>query len=87
MNTGPDEIKSAIQAKVIELATNLGRRRPQVAFSESIPDSNLLDSAGLMELMLWYESRFGLSIPQEDLTFDNFATIDRMASYAIRARG
>jgi len=87
VNPRPDDAKLAIQAKVIELARNLGKRDPRVEFSESIPDSNLLDSAGLMELMVWYEGRFGLSIPQEDLTLDNFATIDRMVGYAARARG
>jgi acyl carrier protein len=87
MNPRPDDAKLAIQAKVIELAKTLGKRDPRVGFSESIPDSKLLDSAGLMELMVWYEGRFGLSIPQEDLTLDNFATIDLMAGYAERARG
>ena len=86
MNRRPEEAKLAIQAKVIELAKNLGKRDPRIGFAESIPDSSLLDSAGLMELMVWYEVQFGLSIPQEDLTLDNFATIDRMTGYAERAR-
>lgn len=87
MTVATNDARLAIQAKVIELAKGLGKRNPQVAFSESIPDSHLLDSAGLMELMLWYENQFGLSIPQEDLTLENFATIDAMVGYAERARG
>ena len=34
-----------------------------------------------MELMIWFEAEFELSIPQEDFTLENFGSVDQMASY------
>lgn len=34
-----------------------------------------------MELILWFEGEYGLSIPQEDLTIANLGTINAMVAY------
>ena len=36
----------------------------------------LVDSLGVMRLIAWIEKRFDLRIPPEDVTIDNFETID-----------
>jgi acyl carrier protein len=38
-----------------------------------------------LELIVWFENEFGLEIEPEQLTVENFATIDAMASYAEKA--
>jgi hypothetical protein len=40
-----------------------------------------------MELMMWFEATYDLSIEQADFTMDNFGSIDSMAAYLERARG
>lgn len=49
-------------------------------------DENLLgdgavDSLGMMRLVAFVEDHFSLMIPPEDLTLENFSTIDAIAGY------
>ena len=73
-----------IRAKVIELARARGIRATGLDDNEVIPETGLLDSAAIMELIVWYESRFGLEIDQEDLTIENFGTVNAMVDYLSR---
>jgi acyl carrier protein len=40
-----------------------------------------------MELVMWFEMENGLSIEQDQITMENFGTIDAMASYIERHSG
>jgi D-alanine--poly(phosphoribitol) ligase subunit 2 len=73
-----------IHAKVVELAGQLGKDARNLRFDQEIPATGFLDSAAIMELILWFEGEYGLTIPQEDLTLENLGTIDAMASYLER---
>jgi len=75
------EIKEAIRSKIVELAKELGRKTRTVGDDEEIPATGLLDSAALMELVMWFENTYGLSIDQADITMENFGTVNAMASY------
>jgi acyl carrier protein len=81
---GPDlsQIKSAIRREIQRLAANLGADASGVADDDIIPALGILDSASLLELIVWYEQYFKLSIPQSDLNIDNFGSIELMAGYA-----
>lgn len=76
-----NNVKGAIHAKIAELAQQLGNDAKSLKNDQEIPASGLLDSAGLMELILWLESTYGLSIDEDQITMDNFGTIDAMATY------
>jgi acyl carrier protein len=76
------DARQKIQQKIIELAKRQGNNASSLGFADSIPDSGILDSPSLLELILWFENEFGLEIDQEQLTVENFGTIDAMASYA-----
>ena len=73
--------KSAIHAKIVELARELGNDARSLRNDQVIPDTGWLDSPALLELIMFYEQTFGLEVEQEDLTLDNFGTIDSMAAY------
>ena len=79
------EIAREIHAKVLELARARGIRVASFADDEVIPETNLLDSAGIMELIVWYETRFDLPVDQDDLTIENFGTVNAMVDYLSRA--
>lgn len=54
------------------------------------PDQNLLltemlDSLGVFRLVAFLETEFGVSIPPEDVTLENFATLRLMDAY-LRSR-
>ena len=73
--------RSVIHAKIVELARDLGNDARSLRNDQVIPDTGLLDSPALLELILFYEQTFALDVDQEDLTLDNFGTIDSMAAY------
>jgi acyl carrier protein len=50
-------------------------------------DSNLVgvvDSTGVMELTVWVENTFGFSVEIDDITPENFGTIQRLADWIRR---
>ncbi len=75
-----------IHAKVVELASQLGRDARKLGWDDEIPASGVLDSPALMELIIWYETTFGIEIDQDELTIDNFGTVNAMAAYLEKAR-
>jgi D-alanine--poly(phosphoribitol) ligase subunit 2 len=79
--------RQQIHAKIVQLAQQLGKDAQALRFDEEIPATGLLDSAAIMELILWLEDEFGITIPQEDLTLANLGTIDSMAGYLARQTG
>jgi D-alanine--poly(phosphoribitol) ligase subunit 2 len=82
----PTETLESIHGKVIELALEIGQDAARLSPDTPIPGSGLLDSAGLLQLMVWVESEYGLSIPEEDLNVENFGTMRAIADYIGRAR-
>ena len=82
-----DAIQQTIHAKIVELVRALGRDARRLAPGDDIPASGLLDSPALMELIIWCETEFGIEIDQDQLTLDNFGTIDAMSAYIKGAKG
>ena len=78
------DAKGAIRNRIIELAGRQGIDARNLKDSDVIPETGVLDSAGIMELIVWFEMTFGVTIAQPDLTLENFGTIDAMASYLRR---
>lgn len=47
-------------------------------------ESGLVDSIGLVELILELEERFGVSLPMEDLEIDDFRSVYGIADLIVR---
>lgn len=81
-----NDSRQQIHAKIVELAQQLGKDASKLRFDEEIPSTGMLDSAAIMELILWLEGAYDITIAQDDLTLANFGTIDSMAEYLERAK-
>jgi len=77
--------RNDIRSKVLELARRRGIKAANLRDDEVIPDTGLLDSAAIMELVVWLETRFDVEIDQADLTIEHFGTVDAMVEYVTRA--
>lgn len=44
-------------------------------------DSGIIDSTGVIELVLFVSEEFGLEVPAEDMLPENFNSISRLANY------
>jgi acyl carrier protein len=78
---GPEAIKAKIRAKVTELAAALGSDASGLEDAEIIPFTGLLDSAALLELVVWLETEFELSLEQRDVNIENLGSLNAMASF------
>jgi acyl carrier protein len=84
MNAHTIDIAAArhdVRAKVVDLASRAGRKKPTLHDDDVIPETGLLDSAGIMEFIVWLETRFDIEIDQGDLTIENFGTVNAIVEY------
>ena len=84
MALDPGETRERIRAKVAELAERLGGDASEVADDEILPATGLLDSAGILELVAWYEDAFDIRLSQEEINVDNLGSIEAMVGYAMK---
>lgn len=52
-----------------------------VTDTDSLMDYGIIDSLRLMELLMRLEATYGISVHQDDLTPDNFDSIESIARY------
>lgn len=81
MTFEPDKIKRAIREKVIELAKALDMDARGVSDDDILPATGLLDSAAILELVVWYESTYGLKLTQDEINIDNLGSISAMTDF------
>jgi acyl carrier protein len=80
------QASEAIRNQVIQIARQLGKDARSLRTDQVIPATGFLDSAGLMELITWYETTYDLNISQDEFTIENFGTVDAMVGYLERSR-
>lgn len=57
-----------------------------IALDEDLLGSGLIDSLGIMSLVFFIEQEAGLDIPPEDVTIENFQTLETIDAYVARRR-
>jgi acyl carrier protein len=67
-----------------ELAVGTGRTT--LARDEDLLDANLLDSAGVAELVAFLESQFGVEVADDELQPENFRTVNAIVAFVGRKR-
>jgi acyl carrier protein len=87
MNLNRDEIKAAIRAKVKALATALDMDASDVADDAILPATGLLDSNAILELVVWFETAYDLTLEQAEINIDNLGSINAMADFLIARKG
>ncbi len=86
MDLNPDAIRQAIRDKVMELARNLGYDASGLQDDDIIPATGLLDSAAILELVVWYEGAYDLSIAQEEINIDNLGSVNAMTGFLLQRK-
>ena len=80
------EIMNRIREKVVELARQIGTDASQVGDEEILPATGLLDSAGILGLIVWYEEAFDMHLEQEEINIDNLGSMASMADYVLKRK-
>ncbi len=80
-----DEIKQQIRSYIAQ--NLLYSDEFPYANDASFLDNGIVDSAGVLDLVMFIEESFGLHIAGEDLTPDNFDSVDNLARYIVTRSG
>jgi acyl carrier protein len=83
MTLDRDAVKAAIRAKVVALARALGVQDATLDDDDIIPASGLLDSAAVLELVVWFEQAYDLPLKQDEINIDNLGSINAMADFLL----
>ena len=82
-----DAVKAAIRDKVMALARSLGVTDATIDDDDVIPATGLLDSAAVLELIVWYEQTYDFALKQEEINIDNLGSINAMADFLLARKG
>lgn len=64
----------------------LGNRERGLKDDDNLLMTGVVDSVGMMSLVVFIEDTFDLSVPPEDVTIENFLSVNTIEAY-LRARG
>jgi len=78
------DVEQTIRKYIAENMLFSGNGYPY-ADSASFLEEGIVDSMGIMELVMFVEENFQVTVEDEDLVPDNFDSVSRLASY-IRAK-
>jgi methoxymalonate biosynthesis acyl carrier protein len=67
------------------IRTQLATDVPDIGLDSNLWTDGYLDSTAILELVLWLESTFEVTVENEDLTPENFATIRNIEEFVQRA--
>lgn len=57
------------------------RGRREVSTDDDLLSSGILNSLGILKLVSFIEERFDIRVPDEDIVFENFQSIDCLSTY------
>lgn len=78
-------MKAELRRYITEEVLN-GRAEVVLADGDNLLGTGLLDSVAMISLVLFIETEFGIPVPPEDVTIENFLSIDTIDSYLARRK-
>ena len=74
-----DDINSSLRRFIINHFPTARRR--ELSDTDPLLESGIIDSLGVLDVVAFVESEFNLRVDDDDLTPENFQTVDRMTAY------
>ena len=86
MPTDIGQVRARIRGYILEnlLFTDDPSQLPDDA---SLLDRGIIDSTGVLEIVLFLEEEFGIKVKDSDMLPENFDTVDRMVQFVVRLTG
>src|SRR5262245_18934450 len=57
---------------------------PRLADDTSLLEQDIVDDTGMLELVLFVEETYGISVAEDELGPENYDTVDNLAVYMVR---
>ena len=77
-----DQIRTYIMDNIL-----LGSADQSIADDDSFLEKGIIDSTGILELVTFVEDEFNIEVGDEELTPDNFDSIEKLTAYTQRKIG
>ena len=84
MTTEPKDIEKDVREFIADNFV-MGEDADEIERDESLTQSGVLDSMGVLELIMFIEERFGVKVPDEDTLPENLDSVGRISDY-VRGR-
>jgi acyl carrier protein len=78
-------VSNEIEQFILDELTQ-GRGITEIEQDENLLSKGIVDSHGVMELVGFLEQRYGISVGDEDLTPENFESVNRIEAFVERKR-
>ena len=76
------DLLTSVRSKIVEIATRvLGEDFPEFTNDENLIELGLIDSPGVIELVIWTEEEFAITIAEDEVVLDNLGTVTAMVSF------
>ena len=56
-------------------------RKMDLKPADDLLSAGILDSLGILQMVAFIEERFGYQVPDEDVVFENFVSIEALTNY------
>jgi acyl carrier protein len=80
-----NQIKTQIREFVIENFL-MGDASSMLKDDESFLETGTIDSTGVLEVVTFLESNFGMKVDDKDLVPENLDSVDNLAKYVLRRK-
>ena len=80
------EDKQKIKDFILDELLN-GQKQDQLGDDQDLLISGLVDSLGVVRLINFIEQNLDADVPPEDVTLENFQTVEKIASYLLQRNG
>ena len=77
INAG-DTIKTEVRQFVLKEFPSARKR--EIRDSDTLIESGIVESLGILQIVMFIEERFSIQVLEDDLVPENFQTIDRIAT-------
>lgn len=77
-------VVNAVIARIADIIPEAKTQPPEV--DQDLRAFAGFDSLGILEILVWLESEFSITIPDEELNVEKFSSIGRMADYVMAHR-
>lgn len=56
-------------------------RKMELSPDADLLSAGILDSLGILQMVAFIEERFGYQVPDEDVVFENFVSVEALSNY------
>jgi acyl carrier protein len=86
MSTTTQDVLSEVRAYIVDRFL-FGQGGDRLGNDDSFLERSLIDSTGILEVVMFLEQRYGIKVTDEELVPENLDSLARIAAFVARKQG